>query len=79
LKKRHDPAADLSTAIRTALESLYDAADDDTATGGPDLTRRLFPVVISITGVDGAVKRPEEEIEALTRDVVAGRIENPGG
>lgn len=79
LKKRHDAAADLPTAIRNALEALYDAADEDTATGGPDLTRRLFPVVISITAADGAVKRPEEEIEALTRDVVAGRIENPGG
>jgi proteasome beta subunit len=79
LKKRHDAASDLPTAIRNALEALYDAADEDTATGGPDLTRRLFPVVISITAADGAVKRPEEEIEALTRDVVAGRIENPGG
>ena len=28
-----------------AVEALYDAADDDSATGGPDLTRRIFPVV----------------------------------
>jgi proteasome beta subunit len=79
LKKRHDPDADLPTAVRTAVEALYDAADDDTATGGPDLTRRIFPVVVTITGADGAVRRPEEEIEAVVRDVVAGRIENPGG
>jgi proteasome beta subunit len=79
LKKRHDPAADLEGAVRTAVEALYDAADDDTATGGPDLTRRIFPVVASITGPDGAVRRPEEEIEAVARDVVARRIENPGG
>jgi len=79
LKKRHDPNADLSGAIRAAVEALYDAADDDTATGGPDLTRRIFPVVVSITGPDGAVRRPEEEIEAVVREVVAGRTENPGG
>ncbi|WP_219419156.1 proteasome subunit beta [Pseudonocardia nigra] len=79
LKKRHNPAADLAGAVRAAVEALYDAADDDTATGGPDLTRRIFPVVVSITGADGAVRRPEEEIEAVVRDVVTGRTENPGG
>ena len=79
LKKRHDPNADLASAVRTAVESLYDAADDDTATGGPDPTRRIFPVVASITGPDGAVRRPEEEIEAIVRDMVTGRTENPGG
>jgi proteasome beta subunit len=79
LKKRHDVTADLETAVRNALEALYDAADDDTATGGPDLTRRIYPVVISITGADGAVRRPEEEIEAVVRAVVDGRLENPGG
>jgi proteasome beta subunit len=79
LKKRHNPGADMAGAVRAAVEALYDAADDDTATGGPDLTRRIFPVVVSITGPDGAVRRPEEEIESIVRDVVTGRTENPGG
>jgi proteasome beta subunit len=79
LKKRHDPGAGLPAAVRAAVEALYDAADDDTATGGPDLTRRIFPVVVSINGADGAVRRPEEEIEAVVRDIVAARTENPGG
>jgi proteasome beta subunit len=79
LKKRHDVGADLDTTVRNALEALYDAADDDTATGGPDLTRRLYPVVVSITGAEGAVRRSDEEIEAVVRAVVAGRTENPGG
>ena len=78
LKKRHSVDADLATTIRTAVEALYDAADDDSATGGPDLTRRIYPVVVSITA-EGAVRRPEEEIEAVVREVVAGRTENPGG
>jgi proteasome beta subunit len=79
MKKRHDTSADLATTVRNAVEALYDAADDDTATGGPDLTRRIFPVVVSITGPDGAVQRSEEEIEAIVRDVVTARTENPGG
>jgi proteasome beta subunit len=79
LKKRYDPDADLAGAVRTAVEALYDAADDDTATGGPDLTRRIFPVVVTITGAEGAVRRSEEEIEAVVRDVVASRTEKPGG
>jgi proteasome beta subunit len=78
LKKRHDAGADLPTAVRTAVEALYDAADDDTATGGPDITRRLFPVVVSITA-EGAERRPEAEIEAIVRQVVTDRTENPGG
>ena len=41
LKKRHDPDADVDSAVRNAVEALYDAADDDTATGGPDVTRRI--------------------------------------
>ncbi len=79
LKKRHRVDADLPTTVRTAVESLYDAADDDTATGGPDLTRRLYPVVVSITAADGAVRRPEAEIAEVVAQVVAGRTENPGG
>ncbi len=79
LKKRHEITADLDTAVRNAIEALYDAADDDTATGGPDLTRHIYPVVVSITGEDGAVRRSEPEIEAVVRAVVAARTENPGG
>ena len=36
----------LDGAIRTAVEALYDAADDDSATGGPDLIRHIYPVVV---------------------------------
>jgi proteasome beta subunit len=65
--------------VRTAVEALYDAADDDTATGGPDLVRRIYPVVVSITADEGAVRRPDDEMEAVVRAVVAGRMEKPGG
>ena len=46
--------------MRVAVEALYDAADDDTATGGPDLVRRIFPIVVTITAPNGAVQLPDE-------------------
>ncbi|MGW1676159.1 proteasome subunit beta [Saccharopolyspora sp. NPDC002376] len=79
LKKRFDPDADQDTAVRTAVEALYDAADDDSATGGPDLSRRIFPSVITITAADGAVRLSEEQTSAVATEVVNGRLENPGG
>ena len=78
LKKRYDRAADLQSAVRSAVEALYDAADDDSATGGPDLTRRIFPVVVAITA-DGAVRWTDEEVGVVAEAVVAGRMVNPGG
>ena len=37
-------------AIELALRSLFAAADEDVATGGPDLVRRIFPTVAIIDG-----------------------------
>jgi proteasome beta subunit len=78
LKKRYDRSADVPAAVRTAVEALYDAADDDSATGGPDLTRRIFPVVVAITA-DGAVRWSDDEVGMVAEAVVAGRMVNPGG
>jgi len=77
LKKRHDPAADSDAAIRAAVEALYDASDDDTATGPPDLSRSIYPVVITITGADGAVRQPDEHVGEIARAVVTDRLTRP--
>lgn len=79
LKKLHDPAAGVEAAVHNAVEALYDAADDDTATGGPDVTRRIFPVIVTITAADGAVRMPDAEAAEVAQAVVAGRQEKPGG
>ena len=79
LKKRYDAEADVDTAVRTAVEALYDAADDDTATGGPDLSRRIYPSIITITGAEGANRVSEERAAEVATAVVNGRMENPGG
>ncbi len=73
LKKMFDPDADQATAVRAAVESLFDAADDDSATGGPDPIRRIYPTIITITGADGAVKLTEDQTREVADAVVAGR------
>ncbi len=78
LKKRHRTDADLATTVRTAVEALYDAADDDSATGGPDLTRRIFPVVGVITA-DGYRRMPDAEVAAIADRVIAARMDRPDG
>src|SRR5262245_14507310 len=78
IKKRYRPGLSTEEAARLAVEALYDAADDDTATGGPDLIRKIYPVVMTATA-NGTSRLPEEEMAALAQSVVDGRAVNPGG
>ena len=78
LKKLWRPDLPQDQAVRVALEALYDAADDDSATGGPDLTRRIFPVVSLVTA-DGYRRLSDDEVGAIVDGVVAARMESPGG
>jgi len=79
LKKSFDPEADADTAIRRAIEALYDAAEDDSATGGPDMVHRIFPTMVTVTAVDGAVKLPQERLAEVADAVVAQRAERSAG
>jgi proteasome beta subunit len=65
-------------AIAVAVESLYDAADDDSATGGPDLARGILPV-IAVVDSDGYRRVPESELDPIVRAVVAARQTRPDG
>jgi proteasome beta subunit len=78
LKKRYRPGLPATDAVRLCVEALYDAADDDTATGGLDLVRRIYPVVMTATA-QGTHRVTEAEISTVAQAVVAGRTENPGG
>jgi proteasome beta subunit len=78
LKKRFRAGLPIDQAVRLAVESLYDAADDDTATGGPDLTRKIYPVVMTATA-DGTRRLPDTDTAAVAEAVVAARMQNPGG
>ena len=78
LKKLFDPRHDREAAVATVLQALYDAADDDSATGGPDLSRRIFPVVAVITA-DGFERVDEGEMSRAVEALVAERHTRPDG
>lgn len=77
LKKLWRPDLDRDTVVRVVVESLYDAADDDSATGGPDLTRGIFPVVMTSTSV-GSVRVPDDELGTVVRAILSDREARPG-
>jgi proteasome beta subunit len=79
LKKLHDPLMDVDAAIRVVMEALYDAADEDSATGGPDTVRQIYPVVVTITAADGAVRLSDEQAGQIADAVVEARRRKPGG
>jgi len=78
LKKLYRDDLDETGCVTAVVQALYDAADDDSATGGPDLARRIFPVVQVITAVGGRRMR-DAEVAAIADRVIAGRMSRPDG
>ena len=64
--------------MTVAVQALYDAADDDSATGGPDLARGILPVVV-VVDADGYRRVTEGALDAIVRSVVAARLDRPDG
>jgi proteasome beta subunit len=78
MKKLYADGMQAADAVLACVQALYDAADDDSATGGPDLPRRIFPVVATITA-DGFRKLPEAEAAQVAEQVIRERLTNPDG
>ena len=78
LKKLYREGLNAEESVTAVLQALYDAADDDSATGGPDLTRRIFPVVAVITS-DGYRRMPDAEVAAIADRVISARMQRPDG
>jgi proteasome beta subunit len=78
LKKLYRDGLNAEECVTATVQALYDAADDDSATGGPDLTRRIFPVVHVIDAVGGR-RLPDAEVAAIADRVIAGRMDRPDG
>ncbi|MDT3396685.1 proteasome subunit beta [Streptomyces sp. B1866] len=78
LKKlyRDDLAED--QAATAVVQALYDAADDDSATGGPDLARRIYPIV-TVISEDGFKRLSETEVSEIVRAIHERRLEQPDG
>lgn len=78
LKKLYATDLDERACVMATVQALYDAADDDSATGGPDLTRRIFPVVAVVTA-EGYRRMSDAEVGAIADEVIGGRMRRPDG
>jgi proteasome beta subunit len=78
LKKLHRSTLSEAEAVRVVIEALYDAADDDSATGGPDMARRIFPVV-AIVDAAGYRRFGDDALSPIVETVVAARLQRPDG
>ena len=76
LKKLYEPTHNAAEAVRVVVEALFDAADDDSATGGPDAIRQIWPVVSTVTA-DGYRRVGDEELSVIVDEVLAGRRRAP--
>jgi proteasome beta subunit len=78
LKKLYRENMSETDCVTATIQSLYDAADEDSATGGPDLARRIYPVV-SIVTADGYRRLADSVVGGLVETVVAARMQRPDG
>ncbi|MFJ4781396.1 proteasome subunit beta [Streptomyces sp. NPDC088762] len=78
MKKLYRPDLTEEQATTLVVQALYDAADDDSATGGPDLYRHIYPIVTVITD-EGFRRLTDEESQELARTVTNRRLEQPDG
>jgi proteasome beta subunit len=72
LKKTWRTGLAADAAVRTVVEALYDAADDDSATGGPDPVRRLYPIVYRVDA-EGAVRLADADVAAVADTIISER------
>ena len=76
IKLGYRPGMDRDAAVDLAINSLFQAADEDSATGGPDLVRGIYPVVATITAEGFERLRDDdvaEHFRALLDELAAPR------
>ncbi|GAA2235691.1 proteasome subunit beta [Kitasatospora cystarginea] len=78
MKKLYRDGMTADQAATLVVQALYDAADDDSATGGPDFARKIFPIVSQITE-DGFRRLSEEEVAEIAVSITDQRLEHPNG
>ena len=65
-------------AVAAAIEALFDAADDDSATGGPDISRGIFPVIY--TAAETGVREIDtNRVSELSQEMLQRRVARPNG
>jgi proteasome beta subunit len=72
------PDLDAGAAIDLACRALWEAADADSATGGPDVLRGIYPVVATITA-DGWTRIDDADLAARYERIAATVREEGAG
>jgi proteasome beta subunit len=72
MKKLYRTGMAEADATALAVEALYDAAEEDTGTGGPDFVRGIFPSAKLCTR-GGLQDIPEERVASLCEAIVTAR------
>ena len=74
LKARYRPELDVDEALDISIQALWDAADEDAATGGPDVVRGIYPLVVRIDA-EGYHEYEDEVVADRVDSVIASRRE----
>ncbi|GAA3308118.1 proteasome subunit beta [Nonomuraea dietziae] len=78
LKKLYRENASADDIVTTVIQALYDAADDDSATGGPDVTRKIWPIV-SVIDAEGFRRLSDEQVAGVVQRMLEDRMISPDG
>jgi proteasome beta subunit len=76
IKKRYQANISRDEALKVALEALFDASEEDVGTGGPDVLRKIYPNIASISA-DGFAEIADSEIGNLFEDLIEERAASP--
>jgi len=78
LKKLHRPELGERGTVVALVQSLVDASDDDSATAGPDVVRRLYPIVY-VADAAGVRRVEQAEVEGIATEILQARRRRPDG
>ncbi len=77
IKLGYRSEAEAGEMIDLAVSALFNTAEEDAATGGPDLVRGIYPIV-ALIDENGFERVPDTDVEARFRNLLAG-LEVRGG
>jgi proteasome beta subunit len=77
IKAQWRPDLTRDETVDLALRALFAAADEDAATGGPDLVRRIFPTV-AVIDASGFTAVDDDEVAQRADALIGGREEGAG-
>ena len=72
LKGAYSDGLDEGQALRLGVEALVAAAEEDAATGGPDVRRGIYPNVVTVTA-DGFREIEDDEVATIAAEVLDNR------